>query len=182
MCGCPFNCGNFYRNWMRQHLSPDCDSASGNDRQSVWCGDRSGSESVHARIRDPTGVSSVLTTIDVSGDTNAGNKVLNNVVGSTVEGSVPGSSGTPVNIPATPLAFDFNRTTVFTANTSTDTVTQVALATTTAGFAAEHDNHLAGAGLDAGWHELSVLRRHLHPGLRGELGNQPPQPVRERDR
>ena len=85
----------------------------------------------------PPCVSSVLTTIDVSGDTNAGNKQLNNVVGSTVEESVVGPLGTAVNIPANPLAFDFNRTTVFTANTSRDTVTQVALATTTAGFAAD---------------------------------------------
>jgi hypothetical protein len=102
----------------------------------VTTGNPSGAETEVVLNRNPNGGSSVLTTIDVSGDTNAGNKLLNNVVGSVVEGSVLGSLGTPVNVPASPLAFDFNRTSVFTANTSTDTVTQVALSTTTAGFAA----------------------------------------------
>jgi len=60
--------------------------------------------------------SSVLTNINVSGDTNVGNKVLANV--------------------ATSLAFDFNRTTVYTTNTASDSVTQVLLNASTAGFAA----------------------------------------------
>ena len=68
--------------------------------------------------------------------------MLNNVVGSVVEGTYR-EFAAPVNIPASPLAFDFNRTTVFTANPSTaanptgDSVTQALLSTTTAGFAAQ---------------------------------------------
>jgi len=102
----------------------------------VTTGNPSGAETEVVLNQNPNGGSSVLTTIDVSGDTNAGNKLLNNVVGSAVEGSVLGSLGTPVNVTATPLAFDFSRTSVFTANTSTDSVTQATLSTTTAGFAA----------------------------------------------
>jgi hypothetical protein len=70
--------------------------------------------------------SSVITDIDVSGDTNVGNKVLANVANS--------------------LAFDGTRTTVFTTNPATpatpnsvalpDSVTQVLLASSTAGFSA----------------------------------------------
>ena len=110
----------------------------------VTTGNPSGAETEVVLNQNPNGGSSVLTTIDVSGDSNAGDKVLNNVVGSVVEGTVPGSSGAPsVNIQASPLAFDFNRTTVFTANPSTaanptgDSVTQALLSTTTAGFAAQ---------------------------------------------
>ena len=71
---------------------------------------------------------SVITAINVSGDTNAGNKPLQNQVGS-VAGPVPGSMGRPI-------AFDGARTSVFTANTSTDSVSRLALNTSTAGFAA----------------------------------------------
>ena len=74
---------------------------------------------------------SVITAIDVSGDTNAGNKRLDNQVGS-VAGPVAGSM-------AAPIAFDATRTSVFTANTSTDTVTKLSLAPSTAGFAAAVD-------------------------------------------
>jgi YVTN family beta-propeller protein len=58
--------------------------------------------------------SSVIDNINVSGDSNAGNKVLANV--------------------ATSLAFDSGRTTVFSTNTTTDSVTQVSLNQSTAGF------------------------------------------------
>jgi len=74
----------------------------------------------------PTG--SVVTAIDVAGDTNMGNKPLQNQVGS-VAGPVTGSMGAPI-------AFDGARTAVFTANTSTDSVTKLLLSTSTAGFAA----------------------------------------------
>jgi Ni,Fe-hydrogenase III small subunit len=56
-----------------------------------------------------------LTNINVSGDTNVGNKVMANV--------------------ATSLAFDFNRISVFSTNTASDSVTQVFLNASTAGFA-----------------------------------------------
>jgi YVTN family beta-propeller protein len=78
---------------------------------------------------------SVLTSIDVSGDTNMGSKPLNNVVASAVT-PVTTSTGSTVNIPASPMAFDFNRTAVFTANKLTDTVTQQLINSATTGFAA----------------------------------------------
>jgi hypothetical protein len=74
----------------------------------------------------PTG--SVITAINVSGDTNAGNKKLQNQVGS-VAGPVAGSLNSPI-------AFDGTRTSVFTANTSSDSVSRLTLAASTAGFAA----------------------------------------------
>jgi YVTN family beta-propeller protein len=70
--------------------------------------------------------SSVITDVDVSGDSNSGNKVLGNVV-ATATGNV---AGTVVS----PMAFDYLRTTVFTANTATDSVTQSGLTTSSAGF------------------------------------------------
>ncbi|PSH05421.1 MAG: hypothetical protein CXZ00_01645 [Acidobacteria bacterium] len=57
-----------------------------------------------------------LTAIDVSGDANIGNKVLQNK--------------------PTSVAFDYSRTAAYTANTKTDSVTQVNLLTSTAGFSA----------------------------------------------
>jgi hypothetical protein len=71
---------------------------------------------------------SVLTDINVSGDTNVGNKPLYNTVASPV-GPAAGSM-------ASPLAFNSTRTAVFTANTATDSVTQASLGTSTAGFSA----------------------------------------------
>jgi hypothetical protein len=87
----------------------------------VTTGNPSGAETEVVLNQCPVGLactsgSSVLTNINVSGDSNAGNKVVANL--------------------ATSLAFDFNRTTVFTTNTSTDSVTQVLLLPSTAGFAA----------------------------------------------
>jgi hypothetical protein len=81
--------------------------------------------------------SSILTGVDVSGDTNAGNKVLNNIVGPTV-GPVTSTSVTlaPITPALNPIAFDYSRTSVFTANTSTDSVTQSLLNSSTSGFAA----------------------------------------------
>jgi YVTN family beta-propeller protein len=72
--------------------------------------------------------SSVLTNIDVAGDTNAGNKVLANIVGG-VNGPLPGVFGMP-------LAFDYQRTTVFAADTAADAVTAALISTSTAGFSA----------------------------------------------
>lgn len=74
-----------------------------------------------------TNPSSVLTTINVSGDSNMGNKVVANVVGNGLSPVTPASA---------PMAFDYLRTSVFTANTSTDSVTQLLLASSTAGFSA----------------------------------------------
>ncbi len=71
--------------------------------------------------------SSVLTAINVSGDSNTGNKVLANVVG----------NGASLVTPAmAPMALDYLRTSVFTANPTTDSVTQLLLNNSTAGFAA----------------------------------------------
>ena len=81
----------------------------------VTTGNPSGAETEVVLNQSPTGTST-LTNINVSGDTNAGNKLVEN--------------------PATSLAFDFNRTTVFTTNTLKDSVTQVLLLPSTAGFAA----------------------------------------------
>ena len=80
--------------------------------------------------RDNTGApsGSVLTDIDVSGDTNSGNKPLYNTVATQV-GPASGSL-------ASPLAFNSTRTAVLTANTITDSVSQATLGTSTAGFAA----------------------------------------------
>ena len=75
---------------------------------------------------------SVLTDIDVSGDTNAGNKPLYNTVANPAvspAAPAPGSLGSP-------MAFNAARTAVLTANTTTDSVTQATLGTSTAGFAA----------------------------------------------
>jgi YVTN family beta-propeller protein len=58
----------------------------------------------------------VLTAIDVSGDSNSGNKVVGNT--------------------STSVAFDYNRTTVYTTNTAPDSLTQIVLNTSTAGFSA----------------------------------------------
>ena len=74
----------------------------------------------------PTG--SVVTAINVGGDSYSGNKPLQNEVGS-VAGPVAGSISSPI-------AFDGDRTSVFTANTSTDSVTRLTLATSTQGFGA----------------------------------------------
>ena len=78
----------------------------------------------------PSGTPSlgVVTAIDVSGDTISSNKALANQVGSEV-GPVPGSM-------ANPIAFDAARTSVFTANTSTDSVTKLSVIPSTAGAAA----------------------------------------------
>lgn len=87
---------------------------------------------------------SVLTTIDVSGDSNSGNKPLGNVVGSAVG---PASTAAAQFTTASPMAFDYNRTNVYTANnpiinttttppTRTDTISQLALNTTSGSFAA----------------------------------------------
>jgi hypothetical protein len=107
-------------------------------------GNPSGAETEVVLNQCPSGsgsacTSSVITDINVSGDTNTGNKVLYNTVAGVVEGSV-GTSGATVNIPAIPMAFDYSRTSVFTANLPTATapasVTQILLNTSTAGFAA----------------------------------------------
>jgi YVTN family beta-propeller protein len=76
---------------------------------------------------------SVLTTIDVSGDSNSGNKPVGNIVGSALG---PDSSTATPYTTASPMAFDYNRTTVYAANPSTDSVSQLALNTTTGSFSA----------------------------------------------
>jgi hypothetical protein len=93
----------------------------------VTTGNPAGPETEVVLNQNPSGGSSALTSIDVSGDTNVGNKTLNNVTGSGASAVTPTAS---------PMAFDFNRTSVLTANTSTDTVTRVSLNTATTGFAA----------------------------------------------
>lgn len=75
---------------------------------------------------------SVLTDVNVSGDTNSGNKPLYNTVASPVgspAAPAPGSLGSP-------MAFNSTRTAVLTANTTTDSVSQATLGTSTAGFSA----------------------------------------------
>ncbi|HVJ06080.1 MAG TPA: hypothetical protein VM578_10445, partial [Candidatus Saccharimonadales bacterium] len=81
----------------------------------VTTGNPSGAETEVVLNQAPN-VNSVLTNINVSGDTNSGNKLMGNVASS--------------------IAFDANRTTVYSANTATDSVTQVLLASSTAGFSA----------------------------------------------
>jgi hypothetical protein len=75
-----------------------------------------------------TSLGSQLTAIDVSGDTNMGNHTLANLVGNVTGGSIV--AGTT----ASPMAFDGSRSTVFTANTATDSVTQSSINASTAGF------------------------------------------------
>ncbi len=79
----------------------------------VTTGNPSGAETEVVLNQSPN-VNSVLTNINVSGDTNSGNKLMGNV--------------------ATSIAFDANRSTVYSANTTTDSVTQVQLSPSTAGF------------------------------------------------
>jgi YVTN family beta-propeller protein len=78
------------------------------------------------------GVNSVVTSIDVSGDSNAGNKTLGSVANS--------------------IAFDASRATAYTANTLADSVTQILLQTSTAGFAANTTTIL----LDPGSHPIGI--------------------------
>ncbi len=104
----------------------------------VTTGNPSGTETEAVLSQCPTGsvcvsangttTGSVLTAIDVSGDTSSGNKPLANQVGSVV-GPVAGSM-------ADPMQFDYGRISAFTANTATDSVTEVFLSPSTAGFAA----------------------------------------------
>ena len=101
-------------------------------------GNPSGSETEVVLNQCPSGMTclsasrtsspSVITAIDVSGDTNKSNKALPNQVGS-VAGPVPGSM-------ANPIAFDAARTAIFTANTSTDSVSKLLLSPSTVGLAA----------------------------------------------
>jgi hypothetical protein len=77
-----------------------------------------------------TASDSILTAIDVAGDFNSGNRQLQNGVASVVAGSVGG-----VNIPATPMAFDYSRTMVLTANRDNNTVSEQQLNTAGGGFA-----------------------------------------------
>ncbi len=85
-----------------------------------------------------TAPSSVATMINVSGDTNMGNKVVANLVGNVPPAVAPATLPTPspVSPAASPMAFDYLRSSVFTANTSSDTVTQLQLNSSTAGFSA----------------------------------------------
>ncbi len=85
-----------------------------------------------------TAPSSVLTMVNVSGDSNMGNKVVANLVGNVPPAVIPATlpAPTPVSPTAAPMAFDYLRSSVFTANTSSDTVTQLQLNSSTAGFSA----------------------------------------------
>lgn len=97
----------------------------------VTTGNPAGGE-VEVVLNTTPGLNSVLTTVDVSGDSNQGNKLLGSNVGSAVENT----SGNIVGNVANSIAFDANRSTVFTANTAADSVTQIFLAPSNAGFAA----------------------------------------------
>ncbi len=88
-------------------------------------GNPAGSETEVVLNQRPDGSSSA-TNINVSGDTNEGNKSLGNV--------------------ASAAAFDYSRTNIFTANTASDSVTQLYLATSTAGFASNTNTILLEAG------------------------------------
>jgi YVTN family beta-propeller protein len=76
--------------------------------------------------------SSVLTEISVSGDGNMANKVLANVAGLGTAPIPPLPPAPPISF--VPMAFDATRANVYTANTTTDSVTQVTLQVTTGGF------------------------------------------------
>ena len=87
--------------------------------------------------------SSVLTDIDVSGNSNAGNKVL---------GSIVGNGTVAVAAAQNPMAFDGTRSSVFTANTSTDSVTQSLLNVSAGGFSASTNT----ISLEPGSHPVAV--------------------------
>jgi YVTN family beta-propeller protein len=95
--------------------------------------------------------SSVLTDIDVVGDVNSANKVLGNIVGS-VTGPVTGSF-------TTPMAFDGTRTSVFTANTTSDSITQSYINTTTSGFSASTNT----ISLPSGSAPISIAFQYYGP-------------------
>ena len=85
-------------------------------------------------IQTGTVSNSLLTDIDVAGDSNSGNRQLQNEVGCLY---LPGGcAADAVSVAVNPpLAFDFSRTSVFTANTANDSVTQLQLGSS-GGFAA----------------------------------------------
>lgn len=69
---------------------------------------------------------SMITDIDVSGDTNTGDKVTASVAAS-VTGPASGTTGNP-------MAMDGTRTVIFTANTAADTVAQTTISSSTSGY------------------------------------------------
>jgi YVTN family beta-propeller protein len=94
--------------------------------------------------------SSVLTDIDVSGDTNSGDKVLGNIVG---------NGKTPVGAAQNPMAFDGTRTSIFAADTASDSVTQSLLNISSGGFSAS-TNTIA---LPAGSHPIAMSFQYYGP-------------------
>jgi hypothetical protein len=117
-------CGDTYRP-IATPAPVTTGNPSGTETEAVLNQCPSGSVCVAA---NGTTTGSTLTAISVDGDTNSGNKVLANQVAG-VAGPVAGSLGSP-------FAFDFTRTVAFTANTATDSVTEVLLNLSSAGFAA----------------------------------------------
>jgi len=113
-------CGDTYRP-VATVVPPTNGNPSGNETEAVvsCCLDPS---SVNAVTTTP---SSVITDIDVSGNTNSGNKVLGNIVG---QGTAP------VTATASPMAFDGSRSSIYTANTASDSITQSFISASSAGF------------------------------------------------
>jgi len=91
--------------------------------------------------------SSVITAIDVSGDSNSGNKVLGSIV-SSVFGAATGSAAGPVagTTVGSPMAFDTTRASVYATNPGTDSVTQSFISSSSAGFAANTNTILLAPG------------------------------------
>jgi hypothetical protein len=118
-------CGNSFRT-ISTPLPVSTGNPSGAETEVVL--NQCPSGSVCSNPTTKSSSASVLTLIDVSGDSNMGNWPLQNQVGITA-GPAAGSM-------ASPMAFDFSRSSVFTANTATDTVTQLLVGSSTAGFAA----------------------------------------------
>jgi DNA-binding beta-propeller fold protein YncE len=114
---------------------------SGTETESVLNQCPSGSVCVAA---NGTTTGSTLTAISVDGDTNSGNKPLTNQVG--------GAAGPVTGSVVSPFAFDYSRTVAFTANTATDSVTEVPLNLTSGGFSA----NLATISLPAGSQPINI--------------------------
>lgn len=118
---------------------------------------------------------SVLTAISVSGDSNMGNLPVGQVVGATgflvdqgavtaggVNVGVTSSTSTvlPDEVTVAPVAFDYLRTSAFTANTSSDTASKVTLATSTGSFSTT----VTQISLDSGAKPMNVAFQYYGSG------------------
>jgi len=138
-------CGDTYRP-VATVVPPTNGNPSGNETEAVvsCCLDPS---SVNAVTTTP---SSVITDIDVSGNTNSGNKVLGNIVGQGMA---------PVSATASPMAFDGSRSSIYTANTTSDSITQSFLSSSSSGFSVSTNT----ISLEPGSKPVSVAFQYFGP-------------------